>query len=122
MAKNRNLDIYRKELRAMRARLDQRASSLRGEAFHSAGRESTGDLSNAPSHLADRSNQEAESVVNIGLAENEAALRLEIDEAIARLDDGTYGVCEECGGEIAPERLEALPYSRLCIQCAKQRG
>ncbi|WP_029253995.1 TraR/DksA family transcriptional regulator [Paraoerskovia marina] len=42
----------------------------------------------------------------------------EIDAAIARLDDGTYGICEACGREIAPARLEARPTARSCIACA----
>ena len=43
---------------------------------------------------------------------------IEIDAAIARLDDGTYGSCETCHRVIAPERLEAIPHARHCITCA----
>ena len=42
----------------------------------------------------------------------------EIDAALARVDEGTYGVCEHCGGPIAPARLEARPVARTCIACA----
>jgi RNA polymerase-binding transcription factor DksA len=43
----------------------------------------------------------------------------DIDVALARIEDGTFGgVCEACGGEIAPERLEAIPQTRLCVSCA----
>ena len=45
----------------------------------------------------------------------------EIDSAIARLDDGTYGRCRRCGGEISAVRLEALPAAELCITCAARR-
>lgn len=41
----------------------------------------------------------------------------EIETALQNLDEGTYGKCARCGKEIAPERLEALPYAALCIQC-----
>ena len=44
-----------------------------------------------------------------------------LDAAIARLDDGTYGVCEACGGAIGDERLAALPAARTCIRCAAGR-
>ncbi len=47
--------------------------------------------------------------------------RAEIDQALARLDQGTYGVCERCGDPIAPGRLEALPAVRTCITCAQRR-
>ncbi|TMR01198.1 TraR/DksA family transcriptional regulator [Actinomadura soli] len=42
----------------------------------------------------------------------------DIDDALRRLDDGTYGVCEQCGGAIAAERLEARPFARTCFTCA----
>jgi RNA polymerase-binding protein DksA len=42
----------------------------------------------------------------------------EVDDALARLDAGTYGVCEQCGRPIAPERLAARPFARRCITCA----
>ena len=48
------------------------------------------------------------------------ALR-QIDEALGRLEDDTYGVCEECGSEIAEERLEILPFATRCVECEHRR-
>ena len=45
-----------------------------------------------------------------------------IDAALARIDSGTYGACTSCGNAIAPERLEALPWAALCIDCQRQAG
>lgn len=45
----------------------------------------------------------------------------EIEAALTRLDTGAYGVCESCGDQIAPARLDALPATRLCIRCASAR-
>jgi DnaK suppressor protein len=44
-------------------------------------------------------------------------LSLEIDRALAKLDDGNYGICDACGEAIAQERLEALPWATLCVRC-----
>jgi len=44
-----------------------------------------------------------------------------IDEALSRVDDGTYGLCEDCGAEIAEGRLDALPFTRLCVTCQSDR-
>ena len=93
---------------------------LRNDAAHSVGGEDAGGLSNAPIHLADLGSQQAATVVNLGLAVNEAVLRQEIDEALLRLDEGTFGVCEECRNAIASERLEAIPHSRICSRCAER--
>jgi DnaK suppressor protein len=52
------------------------------------------------------------------LAEQARQHLVEVDAALHRLEDGTYGTCEHCGGEIAPGRLEARPTARTCIACA----
>jgi DnaK suppressor protein len=44
----------------------------------------------------------------------------DIEAALARIDDGTFGTCEHCGAQIAPSRLEALPQARLCLECASR--
>ena len=51
----------------------------------------------------------------------EQKLLKKIDEAISRIDGGTYGVCEECGGQISVKRLEARPVTTLCIKCKTQQ-
>jgi len=51
----------------------------------------------------------------------EQKLLKKIDEAIARIDGGTYGVCESCGGSISAKRLEARPVTTLCIECKTQQ-
>lgn len=44
----------------------------------------------------------------------------DINQALARIEEGTYGTCTECGNAIAPERLEAIPYAALCIDCQRK--
>jgi RNA polymerase-binding protein DksA len=76
-----------------------------------------GSLSNAPVHLADAA-QDIVADVEI-LATEHDTLR-KIDDALARIDDGSYGKCVECGQKIAGERLAAVPYAAQCIQCARK--
>jgi DnaK suppressor protein len=45
-----------------------------------------------------------------------------VEEALQRFEEGTYGVCERCGGQIGAQRLEIMPEARLCINCAQQSG
>lgn len=50
--------------------------------------------------------------------ENDQKKRLaQIDQALTRIDDGKYGICDNCGKPIAPERLEAMPHATMCINC-----
>jgi RNA polymerase-binding transcription factor len=69
----------------------------------------------------DQSSQESDLHVRLALKQTDAKLLRAIEEAIHRIDHGTYGVCMECEKEIAPARLEAVPWTRVCIECkAKQ--
>jgi len=52
--------------------------------------------------------------------ESEEDLIRSIEEALARIREGTYGACAECGEEIKPERLEALPFANLCVRCQEE--
>ena len=65
----------------------------------------------------DRATLESDRNFQLRLRDRERKLLSKIDEAIARLKDGTYGRCEECAGEIGIERLKARPVTTFCIGC-----
>jgi DnaK suppressor protein len=65
----------------------------------------------------DRATLESGRSFELRIRDRERRLLSKIDEAIARIDDGTYGVCEDCGEEIGLKRLEARPVTTLCIDC-----
>ena len=70
----------------------------------------------------DQSSQENEIHVRLALKQTDSKLLRAIDEAIHRIDSGAYGICLECENAIAPARLEAVPWTRVCIDCkAKQQ-
>jgi DnaK suppressor protein len=72
-------------------------------------------------HLADAATAMHDRELDYGIADNEQQLLGAIDTALQRIEDGTYGTCTNCGKSISPERLEALPWTTLCIDCAKTR-
>lgn len=69
--------------------------------------------------LVDRANNAYSRELSYSISDAERALVLQIDEALARVEDGSYGRCAHCGRPIAQPRLEALPWARLCIDCAE---
>jgi len=77
------------------------------------------ELSNVPMHLADTGTEENLYDLNATLLENETFLAAEATDALQRIEDGTFGTCEECGEKIATARLEAIPYVRFCLKCAE---
>jgi DnaK suppressor protein len=68
-------------------------------------------------HLADQGTDEFNYESTIQFASTEGRYLYHIEEALARIEDGSYGQCESCGGKISMERLKALPHARLCISC-----
>ena len=103
----------RQALLAKQDELQERIRSTRAaEQSDGSDEDSTGDSGHV--HLVEASE------IRAGL-EGEALTELkQIDEALRRLDDGTYGVCSACGSRISEARLEALPYASECIRCASR--
>ena len=83
-------------------------------------RDSSGDLSGYSFHMADAGTDAMEREKAFLFASVEGRKELEIREALQRIYDGTYGVCETCGRPIARLRLEAVPYVRLCVSCKQK--
>ena len=69
----------------------------------------------------DLASEERDREISFILTDRERDKLQAIQEALGRVEDGTYGICENCESEIAPARLEALPFSRLCVNCQAER-
>jgi DnaK suppressor protein len=83
-------------------------------------RDSSGDLSGYSFHMADAGTDAMEREKAFMFASVEGRKEREIHDALQRIFDGTYGVCENCGQPIARARLEAVPYVRLCVSCKQK--
>ena len=70
-------------------------------------------------HMADDASYAYEQTKSLALQQNVKGLLYQVDEALKRFENGTYGVCVGCGHSIDPARLKALPYASLCIDCAQ---
>ena len=84
------------------------------------GTDAAGDLSSLPMHMADQGTDNFEQEISLGLMENESDELREIQEAFERIKDGSFGLCETCRKKIPKERLKAIPYTRLCVNCKKK--
>lgn len=113
-------ETYRQPLLDWGQRLQRERTGLSHDALRTTGGDASGSLSNLPLHPADLGSDSFEEEVTLGLLENEDQLLEEIAAALRRLDQGAFGSCEECGAEISKQRLQALPYTRRCIRCARR--
>ena len=74
----------------------------------------------AENHLGETASVTLDREIDYTLEENSGHVLSEIDAALLRLAEGTFGRCRGCGGEIAPERLEAMPWAPQCIDCRRR--
>jgi RNA polymerase-binding transcription factor DksA len=114
------IDTYRQQLLNLRQRLRGDVSHLTSEALRKTGGEASGSLSNTPIHMADLGTDNFEQEFTLGLIQNEEQALDEIAGALDRLDQNVFGRCEECHKEIPRPRLQALPYTRYCVECARK--
>jgi DnaK suppressor protein len=71
--------------------------------------------------IGDGTTEAVERLAKVGAAEQLDAMRADVVRALEKLDEGTYGLCDRCGASIPVERLDARPWSVLCVRCASLR-
>lgn len=111
----KELEDFRKRLLTMRDSIVDEISFLAGENLNKNPRETSGDLSNYGMHMADQGTDNFDREFALNLVSNEQNVLYEIDEAIQRIESGTFGTCEQTGLPIETERLKAMPYTRLSL-------
>ena len=84
-------------------------------------RDASGDLSAYTVHMADMASDTYERELSMNIVSSEQELLYQIDDALKRLDDGSFGVCQTCNQPIAMSRLKAVPYASLCIECQRSK-
>ena len=116
----RELQGYRRRLRGLITHLGGDVAVLRGEALRPIGAEAAGGSSEACVHEADLGSRAADEELALELLGVEESVLADATAALAHLENGTFGRCEECGNRITRARLDALPYARHCIRCARR--
>jgi RNA polymerase-binding protein DksA len=113
----RELEGYRALLLEKRRELAGDMSSLERDALGAGGGT---NLSNLPMHMADMGTDNYEQEFSLGLMEKDRKLLKEINRALAKIQDGSYGICERTGKPISKPRLEAQPWARYSIEYARK--
>lgn len=114
--KKAEMKKYKKLLLKKRAALLEEIKELREDSTNTI-KDATGDLSSYSYHMADLGTDAQEREKKFLLASKSGRLIYHIDEALRRIEKGTYGKCHACGKDITRTRLEAVPHARFCIKC-----
>lgn len=116
----KDLEKFEKALLEERQRLSALLDVMKKEIFERSTRDSSGDLSAYSFHMADLGTDAIDREREYMLASSEGQLLLEVDDALRKIYEGSYGKCEKCSKAIEKTRLDAMPHARLCMKCRKE--
>jgi DnaK suppressor protein len=114
------MKVYKDRLLVLRARLRGDVTQMADAALKKNRMDRGSEASSMPIHMADLGSDNFEQEFTLSLMENEEGTLEAIELALERIEEGTYGQCDECGVKIPKLRLNALPYAPTCVKCAEQ--
>lgn len=114
-----DIERFKQMLLEKRREILVNVNEMEGETLKKSRLDAAGDLSSMPIHMADIGTDNYEQEFALGLMDSERKLLREIDSALQRVEQGTYGICEGTGKQIPKARLEAQPWARYCVEYAQ---
>ena len=112
------LESYKGTLLALRARLRGDVDTMADAALNKNRMDAAGDVSAMPIHMADIGSDNYEQEQTLSFVQSEHGLLEKVDEALVRMKEGLYGICESCDCRIPQARLHAIPFAVKCVKCA----
>ena len=110
------MKVFKERLLSLRARLRGDVTQMADTALKKSRIDPGGEHSSMPIHMADLGSDNFEQEFTLSLMESEEGTLGAIEAALERIEEGTYGTCEECGVKIPKARLNAIPYTILCMR------
>ena len=115
--KKQQLELFKELILKKRAKILEQMGFLEESTLSSTVKDSSGDLSSYPFHLADQGTEAEEREKAFLFASREGRYLYHLDKALERIESSTYGKCRLCGKNVSIERLKAVPHATLCIKC-----
>lgn len=118
--KKAQLEEFRNMLLEWKERVYIELNKIESSTLGKSQKDFAGDLSGYSLHMADAGTDTFDQEFALNLASNQQEFLYQIDEALKRIEDNIYGVCESCQKPIPQKRLRALPFAKNCIKCQQQ--
>jgi DnaK suppressor protein len=115
-----DLSVMRHELESHLTRLNGELASLEKDREHA--RQDKDEYAGYGNHVAEAATETFEAERDRALIDKLEQMRTQVESALQRVDEGTYGRCQTCGNEIPKERLEALPFATQCVSCKSREN
>jgi RNA polymerase-binding protein DksA len=116
----KELKKFKDQLELERKKIASDLDHIEKDTLNKSQRDASGDLSGYSFHMADVATDNYDRELNLDIASTQQQLLNHIDDALRRIEEGTYGQCEICEGKISVERLRVMPQARLCIKCKEE--
>ena len=117
----KELEYYRELILKTKDKVLDEIKHISDDTLKKSQKDAAGDISGYTYHMADVASDTYDREFSLGLASNEREALYELDDAIKKIDEGTFGICEECKSLITKVRLKAVPYTRLCVKCQQKK-
>jgi DnaK suppressor protein len=117
----KELAVYKKLITKRKNEIVDAIERISEDTLKKSQKDASGDISGYTFHMADVATDNYDREFSLGLASNDRQSLYELDDALKRIEDGTFGFCEECKSGLTKARLKALPYARLCLNCQQKR-
>lgn len=117
----KELDYFRKLILKMKEKILDEIKHISEDTLKKSQKDAAGDISGYTYHMADVASDTYDREFSLGLASNERQSLYELDDAIKKIEEGTFGICEECKSLITKTRLKVVPFARLCVKCQEKK-
>ncbi|MDD5156240.1 MAG: TraR/DksA family transcriptional regulator [Candidatus Omnitrophica bacterium] len=117
----KDLAAFKKIILKKKEEITEGIKHISEDTLHKSQKEASGDISGYTYHMADVATDTYDREFSLGLASNERKILYELDDAIKKIEEGTFGICEDCKRLITKTRLKAVPSARLCVKCQEKR-
>lgn len=117
----KELAEFKKLVFKRKEEIDDEIKHISEDTLKKSQKDASGDISGYTYHMADVATDNYDREFSLGLASNDRQSLYELDDALKRIEDGTFGICQDCKQLISKVRLKAVPQARLCIKCQEKR-
>jgi RNA polymerase-binding protein DksA len=116
----KELNVYKEKLLNLKDDIMNQIRDISQDTLMKSQKDISGDISGYTLHMADVASDNYERDFSLGLVSKEREIILEIDEALKRIEDKSYGICQMCQKPIGKKRLGAIPYAKYCRKCKEK--
>ncbi|MFY9402887.1 MAG: TraR/DksA C4-type zinc finger protein [Candidatus Omnitrophota bacterium] len=117
----KELLVYKKVILKRKEEIIDGIQRISEDTLKKSQKEASGDISGYSYHMADVATDNYDREFSLGLASNDRKALYELEDALKRVEEGTYGICQECKNLIAKARLKAVPQARFCVKCQQKK-